>query len=130
MVVDRNRQIAALEQRGGRLSDAFASRDVHRDERAGDAVERSRRNQLGRARQEAKTLVDGFVFREQVTRLPRPLSAAAKPSWEPRQSPSGLTCPQMMKSSRDLSASAIAPRSVFVWGVTAMEPPYSPSDAC
>ena len=68
MVVDRNRQIAALEQRGGRLSDAFASRDVHRDERAGDAVERS--------------------------------------------------------------ASAIAPRSVFVWGVTAMEPPYSPSDAC
>ena len=99
MVVDRNRQIAALEQRGGRLSDAFASRDVHRDERAGDAVERSRRNQLGRARQEAK-------------------------------SPSGLTCPQMMKSSRDLSASAIAPRSVFVWGVTAMEPPYSPSDAC
>ena len=65
MVVDRNRQIAALEQRGGRLSDAFASRDVHRDERAGDAVERSRRNQLGRARQEAKTLVDGLVFREQ-----------------------------------------------------------------
>ena len=123
MVVDRNRQIAALEQRGGRLSDAFASRDVHRDERAGDAVERSRRNQLGRARQEAKTLDDGLV-------LPRPLSAAAKPSWEPRQSPSGLTCPQMMKSSRDLSASAIAPRSVFVWGVTAMEPPYSPSDAC
>ena len=56
-VVDRNRQIAALEQRGGRLSDAFASRDVHRDERAGDAVERSRRNQLGRARQEAKRCV-------------------------------------------------------------------------
>ena len=66
MVVDRNRQIAALEQRGGRLSDAFAvGTSTATNVRAMPVERRAAGTSLGRARQEAKTLVDGLVFREQ-----------------------------------------------------------------
>lgn len=125
MMVDGKRCASRIQQAARFLPDALAGGDVHADEdidRPSNAPEKTSSSLPGSTRARFASIGSSLTSTH-ATCLPHRRRAWASASCEDRQSPSGLTWPQMTKLSSMANRDAIWRSVQFVCGVTVMRSP-------